>query len=71
VGQGFYETRGHATEVLDEIGGTKAGPTKVWSLPLTPELKKALLKGGVTFGVAAAALDQDNETVGLLKKPRK
>ena len=44
----------------------------VWSLPLTPELKKALLKGGVTFGVAGvAAMDQDNETLGLLKKPRK
>jgi hypothetical protein len=38
---------------------------KVWSLPLTPELKKALLKGGVTFGVAAAAMDQDNETWGF------
>jgi hypothetical protein len=43
----------------------------VWSLPLTPELKKALLKGGVTFGIAGMAMDQDNETLGLLKKPRK
>ena len=76
-----FNTREAAEQVARDMteggrgyGGTytvkEKPPVKVWSLPLTPELKKALLKGGVTFGVAGvAAMDQDNETLGLLKKP--
>jgi len=64
------EELGGRGSIVEEVANQLT--QKVWSLPLTPELKKALLKGGVTFGVAGvAAMDQDNETLGLLKKPRK
>jgi hypothetical protein len=61
-----------ASAVYDKLQKESRRTQDVWSLKLTPELKKDLLKGGVTFGVAGvAAMDQDNETLGLLKKPRK
>jgi hypothetical protein len=64
-----FNTREAAEQAARDMGGAytvkEKPPVKVWSLPLTPELKKALLKGGVTFGVAGVAMDQDDEPWGF------
>jgi hypothetical protein len=72
--ENFYETRGAAEEALAEMFDVTVEQARsqkqIWSLKLTPEMKRDLLKGGVALGglglLGADALENKDRKLGLL-----